>query len=318
MASFALFIGLPLEIQDKIWEAAIPPPTPTAFHAQLARQPMGRAEDGSIDSYNTKDRVLLYRIPTTTPSDLADRDCVMATLSSMLVACRRSHAVAKRAYKALVKPAHPFLLRGQDSLDPYYMEIDAVRDLVILTTGWQWPCRLISTSTVFRLQVPTPLRYLGLFWPGPSRQGLSGGRSAFNYSEALNGLLALWGSLRALYVVVDPVHLRDAERPWPAPAHRQWSSISTPNSTVLEDYLASYGSDPRGELPDFQSGGRRYHEVPAAQVARSGGLVEVVELLESARRRLAPSMTDAQNQGQHLIATEREPVRCGVMTWRHE
>ncbi|KAF9876021.1 hypothetical protein CkaCkLH20_06467 [Colletotrichum karsti] len=280
---------------------------------------MGRAEDGSIDRHNVKDRVLLYRLPTTTESDLEDRDCVMATLSSMLVTCRRSYHVAIRAYKALVKPANPFSLRGQDSLDSYCMEIDAVRDLVILTTGWQWPCRLISTSSVFRLQAPTPLRYLGLSWPGPNRHGVSDGRSAFYYSEALNGLLALWGSPRALYVVVDPAHLREAERPWPAPAERQWSSNSRQNNTILEDYLASYESDPCGEMPEFQSGGRRYYEVAAAQVARSGGLGEVVELLESARRRLAPSAPAAQNQGQHFIqVTESEPPRCRVMTWRHD
>ncbi|GJC81312.1 hypothetical protein ColLi_04150 [Colletotrichum liriopes] len=309
MIDFTCFLHLPLELQDKVWEAAIPPPAPTAFHARLVRQPMGRAEDGSIDSYNVKDRVILYRLPATGHPDLADRDCVMATLSSMLVTCRRSHAVATRAYRS-IKPPHPFLLRGQDSLNPYHMEIDAADDLLILDTGWQWPCRLISTSSVFRLQVPTPLRLLALAWPGPNRIGASDGRSAFYYSEALNGLLTLWGSraLRILYVVVDPVHLRDAEKPWPAPADRPWTS-SSENNTILEDYLASYDTGSRSQTILFRGGGRRYFEVSAEQVARSGGLGEVVELLESARKRLNPLLTrgvDPPSQEHVIQAMESE------------
>ncbi|WYZ35596.1 hypothetical protein EsH8_X_000243 [Colletotrichum jinshuiense] len=320
MHEFTLFPDLPLEIQDKVWEAAVPPPAPTAFHARLVRQAMGRAEDGSIDSYNVKDRVLLYRLPTTGHPDLTDRDCVMATLDSMLVACCRSSVVASRAYKS-IRPPHPFLLRGQGSFDSGHIEVDAACDLIILGTGWQWPCRLISTSSVFRLQVPTPLRYLALAWPGPNRDGVSDGRSAFYYSDALNGLLVLWGSraLRALYVVVDPAHLREAEKPWPAPADRRWS-VPSEHDMILEGYLASYDTDSASPTVLFQSEGRQYYEVSAEQVARSGGLGEVVELLESARRRLLPSGHGAHSQDQeHLLhVTESEPAkcRCRIISWR--
>ncbi|KAK1975955.1 hypothetical protein LZ30DRAFT_753791 [Colletotrichum cereale] len=322
MVDFTCFLHLPLELQDKVWEAAIPPPAPTAFNARLFRQPMGRAVDGSIDSYNVKDRVLLYRLPPDDHPDLADRDCVMATLSSMLVACRRSFAVARRAYRS-IKPPRPFLLRGEGLSDPYHMEIDAANDLLILETGWQWPCRLISTSSVFRLQVPTPLRLLALAWPGPNRTGALDGRSAFYYSEALNGLLTLWGSraLRALYVVVDPVHLRDAEKPWPAPADRLWAT-SSENNTVLEDYLASYNSGSCDRAVLFRRGARRYFEVSAEQVARSGGLGEVVELLESARKRLNPLLTQGVNpppSQEHMVQaidSEQAPCRCVILSWQ--
>ncbi|EFQ33501.1 hypothetical protein CGRA01v4_13603 [Colletotrichum graminicola] len=321
MLDFTCFLHLPLELQDKVWEAAIPPPAPTAFHARLVRQPMGRALDGSIDSYNVKDRVLLYRLPPDAHPDLADRDCVMATLSGMLVTCRRSFAVATRAYSS-IKPFRPFLLRGQDPSVPYHTEIDAANDLLILDTGWQWPCRLISTSSVFRLQLPTPLRLLALAWPGPNRTSASDGRSAFYYSEALNGLLTLWGSraLRTLYVVVDPVHLHDAEKPWPAPADRSWAT-SSENDTVLEDYLASYHTDSCGRAVLFQRGARRYFEVPVEQVARSGGLGEVVELLESARKRLNPHLTPSVNQPsqEHVVQamdSEQVPCRCVILSWR--
>ncbi|GKT44142.1 uncharacterized protein ColSpa_04323 [Colletotrichum spaethianum] len=321
MIDFTCFLHLPLELQDKVWEAAIPPPAPTAFHARLVRQPMGRAEDGSIDSYNVKDRVLLYRLPATGDSDLADRDCVMTTLASMLVTCRRSYAVATRAYRS-IKPPYPFPLRGQDSFDPCHMEIDAANDLLILDTGWQWPCRLISTSSVFRLQLPTPLRLLALAWPGPNRAGVSDGRSAFYYSEALNGLLTLWGSraLRTLYVVVDPVHLRDAEKPWPASADRPWTN-SSDNNTILEDYLASYDTSSSKRTVLFRGGGRQYFEVEAEQVARSGGLGEVVELLESARKRLNPLLTQGvhpppQEHVIQAVESEQAPCRCVILSWQ--
>ncbi|KAK2031425.1 hypothetical protein LX32DRAFT_273474 [Colletotrichum zoysiae] len=321
MVDFTCFLHLPLELQDKIWEAAIPPPAPTAFHARLVRQPMGRALDGSIDSYNVKDRVLLYRLPPDAYPDLADRDCVMATLSGMLFTCRRSFAVATRAYGS-IKPTCAFLLRGQDPSDhPCHMEIDATKDLLILDNGWQWPCRLISTSSVFRLQLPTTLRLLALAWPGPNRSGASDGRSAFYYSEALNGLLTLWGSraLRTLYVVVDPVHLREAEKPWPAPADRSWTT-SSENNLLLEDYLASYHDGSYGRAVLFRRGARRYFEVSVEQVARSGGLGEVVELLESARKRLNPLLTPGVNppSQEHEVQamdSEQAPCRCVILSW---
>ncbi|KDN66628.1 hypothetical protein CSUB01_07883 [Colletotrichum sublineola] len=76
------------------------------------------------------------------------------------------------------------------------------------------------------ISVPTPLRQLALAWPGRNRVGALDGRSAFYYSAALNRLLTLWGSrpLHTLHVVVDPVQLRDAEKPWPTPADRSWAT----------------------------------------------------------------------------------------------
>ncbi|KAK0373569.1 hypothetical protein CLIM01_09095 [Colletotrichum limetticola] len=332
MNDFALFPNLPLELQDKVWEAALPPPAPTAFHVQLARHPMGRTEDGSIDRYNVKDRVLLYRLRTSGSPHLLDRDCVMSTLFGMLFVCHRSYRVATRALK-FIKPSHPFLLRGGDSssytlilrggdsLGAYHMEVDAMRDLIILNTGWQWPCRLISTAGVFRLHVPTPLRCLALAWPGPHQVGPSDGRSSFYNSEALNGLLTLWGSrtLRALYVVVDPAHLREAEKPWPAWGNRWSVPMYAGSDTILEDYLASFEVDASSQTQYlFQRGNRRYFEVSAEQVARSGGLGEVVELLESARRRLTPTVSQGVHQ-EHLtqaLESETVPCRCRILSWQ--
>ncbi|KXH65936.1 hypothetical protein CSAL01_11150 [Colletotrichum salicis] len=235
---------------------------------------------------------------------LSDRDCVMSTLFGMLFACHRSYLVATRALK-FIKPSHPFLLRGGDSssytlilrggdsLGAYHMEVDAMEDVLILNTGWQWPCRLISTAGVFRLHVPTPLRCLALAWPGPHQVGPSDGPSSFYNSEALNGLLTLWGSrtLRTLYVVVDPVH--------------------------LQDYLASLEVDKSSQAQyPFQRGNRRYFEVSAEQVARSGGLGEVVELLESARRRLTPTVSPGVHQEHVTQALESETTPCRWHAWR--
>ncbi|OHF00297.1 hypothetical protein CORC01_04486 [Colletotrichum orchidophilum] len=277
---------------------------------------MGRAEDGSIDRYNTKDRVLLYRLRTSRSAHITDRDCVMATLFGMLFACHRSYVVATRALR-FIEPSHPILLRGGysssytlllrdgDSLGANHIEVDAMEDLIVLNTGWQWPCRLISTA--------------GLAWPVPHQFGAFDSRNSFYNSEALNGLLTLWGSrtLRALYVVVDPAHLREAEKPWPAPSDR-WSVPTHPNAdTILENYLASFDIETCSQIQFlFQRGNRRCFEVSAKQVSRFGGFGEVVELLESVRRRLTPTVSRGAPHTHEEMESETAPCRCRILTWQ--
>src|SRR3569833_759812 len=158
MGSFRLFLDFPLELQDQIWEQAIPtiPAAGAVYCTQLVRLAKYTDEDGCLDLTNPKDRVHLFQ--TTGPRTPLER--TLAALSALLVTCRRSSAAALHAYARLRYP-NPFPFRRKGLLG---LRINASSDLVILHHGWQDPCRLITSVSLTRMQVPPRLQHIGLAW----------------------------------------------------------------------------------------------------------------------------------------------------------
>ncbi len=307
MEGFSRFPNLPLEIQDLIWDSAVPVLLPTAYHVAMRFEDGGVWVRGQTRPPQRRDKIYLDLVQ---PPD-TDRDQTRAELTSLLLTCRRSAAAVLRASES-PRSLKLFGLRcgattpeGGPRLD---VSMDAELDLAILQPGWQGPCRLFCSRPVARLAWPTPsLRNLAIQWEGPSSKG-----PLYNFN-ALNGLLGMWMERRNLYVVVEPGHLAAAEKPWRPAEDRSWESPPGYGGQELspEGYLAAYESEDRNgtrpyPAPTFRSGGREYFEVPAEQIARSGGLEDAVELLEIARVWCLPDEEDEE-----MAAT-----RCRIMSWR--
>ena len=345
MEEFPRFLHLPLEIQDRVWELSVPVAAPIAYPVRLNfrgtmgspyRDPRLTAED-DVDPSGV--RVELLGPPG------VDRADTRAALARLLVTCRRASATALRVYASL-RPADLFPLwrpaqPGEESLVPrplrtgygapvVPLHIDRARDLVVFQPGWQEACERFAGQPLEQLRWPAPsLHNLGLRWDGPR-----GPRDQpFCTLFAINGLLGMWLERRAVYVVVHPEDLAAAEGPWRPASERIWPAPPGSNAEELrlEDFLEAYRDDVpaaggvaadrddavvgpvsfRGIMP-FRGTGTRdryqeYYEVSAEQVARSGGLEEVVELLETARVMCRPDEDDENARG----------VRCRVMSWRN-
>ncbi len=225
-------------------------------------------------------------------------------MGSLLVTCQRSSAAALRVYKTLQSEELFTIVRPRLRGPVGQVKIDACSDLVIFRPGWQRPCQRFGSQPVQRLRWPSPsLRYLAVQWEGP-------GSTPLYDLYSVNGLLGMWLQRRAVYVVVQPEHLAAAEKPMAAggregPGEPAWRRG---RGAKLGGLLEAYHDQDHGVTPTFRAGSREYYEVPAEQVARSGGLEEVVELLETARVMCLPDPDEEDDVG--------EKVDCRVMTWR--
>ncbi len=307
MGDFSCFLQLPLELQDKVWELAVPAISRnpgSAFHVRVVRQAKHKDVDGSIDFSNTKDRIHLEHAE----AHGSERENAIVVLSILMATCRRSAAVAIRCY-AKLRPRAIFPLRRNDRS---VLEIDSAADLVILGNGWQKPCLLIRMGSLTRLLLPPPLRYVAVAWPGQE----AGGEERFYHFPALNGLLGLWsGHLRALYVVVEPRHLQAAQGPWVDPQLRLWEPRANGNPMILEEFMDAYATDTSERLV-FRCGHREYFELPFEDLQRSGGLEKVSQFLESARQQTLPPHSDDPEEQEDYEDDLPPPTRCRVMTWR--
>jgi hypothetical protein len=269
--TFPLFLQLPSELQDLVWKSAIPPVEPTAYCAQMVQQ-----HGHDADKY--------WVISVGQPNES------IPALSCLLTACRRSSAVAISAYNAHA-PKQPFELPGLRH------PIDAEADLLVFQVGWQPYCVRFDPN-----ETPRRLGYVGVEWPGEdsSHSDEDFGEGAFN---GLDGLLSVWAPAHAFYVVVHPGYLRTAERQWNRVPGAGFSGFTRPGETLLASYQRYSKDDAGSEGLRFRSGPREYYEVPPAQVAQSGGLEHVVELLDLA---LALMVSRA----------EFTPPRCKIMSWK--
>ena len=334
MEGFPRFLRLPLEIQDRVWELSVPTAAPLAYPVRLSfrgtQPPFVRSlppgAEGEDDFGPSGVRLDLIG-----PAGF-DRAETRAALARLLVTCRRASATALRVYDSLLRTAELFTLwtparPGAPEIRPSRrrrtstcasvvpLQLDRARDLVVLQPGWQEACVRFGGQALEHLKWPAPsLHNIGLRWDGPRPPGTQ----PYYTLYAINGLLGMWLERRAVYAVLHPEDLAAAEGPWRPASQRVWPAPpgADAEELSLEDFLDAYrDDDDDDDVPGGGGGGgpvtfrgtdREYYEVPAEQVARSGGLEEVVEMLETARVMCLPDEDDE----------DAREVRCRVMSWR--
>ena len=196
--------------------------------------------------------------------------------------------------------------------------INAETDLVILNKGWEAQVKgLCSPIHLQQIEIPEQVRYMGVSWESeithnngaePSLAPVESRRPR-GLVQRIGDLLVPYGRLAVLYLLVDPDVLSAAnEQSWTAT--EDWS-FGGNDEASLATYLAAYEE---GQIhpPSFWCGWREFYEVPAEQVARLGGLEDIIRLLEIVRVRRA----ERQDWARSCAAAGREPVRFRLMTWR--
>ncbi|KAH8887947.1 hypothetical protein GQ53DRAFT_872020 [Thozetella sp. PMI_491] len=295
MAQFTLFPKLPYELQNLIWELAIPPQsTGAAYFARLTCQLRHRNEDGTPGTNGQSKTHIYYTAEQSNGLQHAPNRFI-STLAALLTTCCRSADIAIAAYQ-LYQSKHVFTLRG------LHHPIDTSSDLIIFQNGWQAPSKLYARTPAQYLEPTKPLRYIGVLWPGP----VPG--SCFYDFNGVIGFLRLWDALDTFYIVIDPEDLRQACYPWLLEEERQWESVLRRyEDRELEGLLGLYREAERMGSRIFRDGEREYFEVSADQVAQSGGLEDVGMLLGLAYETLVEEETPLDP------ATYS---RCMILTWR--
>lgn len=223
----------------------------------------------------------------------AHNDTFVSNLSALLTICRRSYAVAIRAYNSY-RPINVFNLHGFHShpidtseLFTFHLGCRAMHNCSRFSSRWLAPCRLP--------------RYIAIQWPFTKIDWSQNPGVPFldNNNNALVALLKEFQHQTAFYITVHPDLLRPA--PWIPEEERQWDASPT---GTLKHFLEVYREDElRSGGPVFQWGSWEYFEVPVSQVAQSGGLEEVGKVLRLAQRYNSD------------ISPEKR-FRCMVMSWR--
>lgn len=292
MAAFTLFPKLPQELQDSIWELAIPIGSRRAYHIRLVYQTRWKTVEG-LPISTTKYRFHLFNI-----SSSMDYDEAVSTMANLLITCRRASCIAIRTYSAR-QPAAPFSLHGLN------YPINSASDLVVIQNGWQRSAREYSSQVRVPFEdQPKPLRYVAVEWPGPGHDD-----GYFSHFNSLMGFLSLWDQLKAFYVVVQPDHLLASERPWAPSNEIDWGIAMGPDPT-WESFIADCSKDSEDQDLVFYCHGREYYEVPTEQLCQYGGLEEVVGMLERARWWCDGDVEDSERE------SNDHPIRFRILTWR--
>lgn len=305
MDQFSRFTSLPIELQDLIWKAAIPARCPTAYAAQLRLALRPRSEvSGAV--------VLRWAPPwqddlnghgdNHVPADGQKPSVFISTLASLLLTCRQSSANAIAVYNRS-KPSKPMHLRELSH------DIDASSDLVMIQYGWQKVFESLLDSVVY-LERLNPLCHLGVQWPSPSQDTDLDCVYTFG---CLAFFLSLWVKLKALYVVVSPDQICEAEKvDRNSEEVRNWYNVPEHGQYTLGMFLQWFGHvEAQCTANVFRCGRREYFELSADQVAKAGGLEEVGAFLAAAQQIFIDDNI-AASQDTHGPGF----IKCAVLSWR--
>lgn len=354
LSSFPQFSEFPLEVQDRIWELAIPlfPNAAYEVNLDLDRAPTRiRGKTQFVDQVFTVFRLVPNKADTYTA-------CQILRATS-----RRAAAAADRVTAAELMPVDGFIngsatvevrtpprksTEGQHILThsrpPFHARV--YKDLMILAPPGQrqilqlfFGHTIASVNLGLKPEVRRPnseLNHLAVPWPTvafPYVQEFRAGQPFWLRAGAM--LMGLFPHLQALYAVVDPDeiarmdgthwNIQDVFGRATVDAEHLFESLRPEHEPNPRRYpmissgkmrLSAYeeGVKTMSKEMRFCDGEREYFEVPYEQVQRCGELLRAMVMLEGARYRALKMMEGLYTSHDRTIRIS--PLRCRIMTWR--